>query len=117
MLPRHLRLRRPQDFETVRREGSRWQGRGLTLNARPNNLPNSRYGFVVSGRVGKAVVRNQVKRRLREAIRQWLPALATGYDVVLIAHTPAAQASYQELESETGKLLRRAGILVAAEST
>jgi ribonuclease P protein component len=117
MLPRHLRLRRSQDFDTVRREGSRWQGRGLTLNARPNDLPHSRYGFVVSGRVGNAVVRNRIKRRLREAIRGWLPALAGGYDVVLIAHAPAAQASYHELEAETGKLLRRAGILAAVEST
>lgn len=117
MLPSHLRLRRPQDFETVRREGDRWRGRRLTLNARPNNLPNSRYGFVVSGRVGKAVVRNTVKRRLREAIRGRLPALAGGYDVVLIAHAPAAQASYQELAAETESLLKRAGILAAVEST
>lgn len=111
MLPRHLRLKSPRDFETLRREGKRWRGVRLALNAKPNNLPHDRFGFVVSGRVGKAVVRNKVRRRLHAAARQWLPAVVPGYDIVIIAFPPSVEASYRELEDELGQLLRRANLL------
>ena len=67
----------PRDFTRLRQQGQRWRGGGW-LNAMPNDLNHNRFGFVVSGRVGTAVVRNTVKRRLRSAIRQWLPELASG---------------------------------------
>lgn len=113
MLPRHLRLKNPRDFTRLRQQGQRWRGRRLALNAMPNDLNHSRFGFVVSGRVGTAVVRNTVKRRLRSAIRQWLPELASGYDVVVVAYQQAAEATYHELEAELESLLARAGLLPA----
>ncbi len=113
MLARHLRLRSPQEFQAVWQQGERWPGRLLSLSVMANNLANNRYGLVVSKRVGGAVVRNRVKRRLRAAIREWFPPLATGYDIVIITHPPASQAPYIELEAELGRLLRRAGLLMA----
>lgn len=85
----------------------------MALNAMPNDLPHSRFGFVVSGRVGNAVVRNAVKRRLRSAIRQRLPTLVPGYDVVVVAYDQAAGATYHDLDAEVGSLLERAGLLAA----
>lgn len=111
MLPRHLRLKSPRDFEALRREGKRWRDVRLALNAGPNSLPHNRFGFVVSGRVGNAVARNKVRRRLRAAARRWLPAVIPGYDIVIIAFPPSADASYRELEDELGLLLRRANLL------
>lgn len=110
MLSRELRLRNPQDFHRAWESGKRWRGRWLTVNVVPNNLPHNRYGFVASKRVGNAVTRNNVKRRLRAAVRQWFPALVDGHDVVIIAHAAAAEAGYHELESELGSLLRRSGM-------
>jgi ribonuclease P protein component len=111
MLPQHLRLKRSQDFHAVHRQGQRWRGKLITLSVLPTGLPHSRYGFVVSRSVGAAVVRNRVKRRLRAAIRTLLPHLPEGYDVVTIAHPPAAQATFQELEETLVSLLRQADLL------
>lgn len=110
MLPKHLRLRRPRDFETVRLEGKRASGKFLALSYRPNSFGHNRYGFVVSKKVGKAVVRNKVKRRLRAAIRARMSNYATGYDVILIARTPAARATYHDLVAALKPLEHSAGL-------
>ena len=111
MLPPHLRLRSPRDFDALKRQGQRWRGDRLALNVMPNNLPHNRFGFVVSGRVGRAVTRNRVKRRLRAAVRSWLPGLAPGYDVVVVAYPSSARAAYHDLEDELGRLFERANLL------
>jgi ribonuclease P protein component len=65
----------------------------------------SRYAYAISKRVGKAVVRNRLRRRLREALRR-LP-LAEGFDVVIIARPEAAAASFQALTAELALLFKR----------
>jgi len=112
VLPRHFRLRRPEDFSAARQRGKRWHDPLLILNVLPDGLPHNRLGFVVSRQVGKAAVRNLLKRRLRAASRFWLPHLMTGYDIVIIARPAASRASYQELEAVLGKLFGLAGLLV-----
>jgi ribonuclease P protein component len=111
MLPRHLRLVKSQDFHTIRRWGKRWRDGTLTLNVLKNDCSHNRYGFVVSRKVGKAVTRNRVKRRLRAAIYQWLPYLKTGYDMVIIVHPPVSSVSYSELETTLGHLFNRARLI------
>lgn len=82
-----------------------------------NHLPHNRYGFVVSKRLGKAVRRNKIRRRLREAMRWYDPLLTTslrdGVDVVLVARPAVVGASYQELHAALGHILRQAGLLAA----
>jgi ribonuclease P protein component len=75
----------------------------------PNALEHNRYGFITSKRLGRAVVRNRVRRRLREAVRV-LPA-NPGWDVVVSAKTRAAEADFHELSRAVIELLERAGIL------
>lgn len=76
----------------------------------PNGLPISRFGFSVSKRVGGAVVRNLVRRRVSEVVRLQLPDIATGYDVVFVARTPVAQAAYSQIENSVDRLLRLASL-------
>lgn len=81
----------------------------LILRTLPNGRGETRFGFTVASRVGKAVVRNRVRRRLREGAR--LTPVRGGWDVVFIARPPAAQADYWGLKSAVQELLRRARLL------
>ncbi len=106
---RQLRLRKRRDFDTVFQEGKILGNRLLVFRSVSNQLEHNRYGFVTSKRLGNAVVRNRVRRRLREGVR----ALATrpGSDVVISARAAAAQADFHELKSAVANLFARAGIL------
>lgn len=66
-------------------------------------------GIVVGKRTGKAVVRNRVKRRIREAARGLYALLSPGYDIVVIARPEAADATVQQLIDALGAIFGRAG--------
>lgn len=106
---RELRLRQRKDFDSVFQRGRIWSNGLLVLRALPNNLPHNRYGFSTSKRLGNAVVRNRVRRRLREAVRI-LPS-QPGWDVVISARAAAAGADFHELKRSVTGLFKRAGIL------
>jgi ribonuclease P protein component len=103
------RLTKPEQYNLVYKAGSTQVNRFLVLKYKPNHLQNSRFGISVSKRVGKAVVRNRVKRILREIMR--LTPLKPGWDLVLIARNPAAGSEYHQLEKAVVNLLSQAGIM------
>jgi ribonuclease P protein component len=106
---KELRLRRRKDFDNVFRKGRSWNNELLVLRSVPNDLPHNRYGFITSKRLGKAVVRNRVRRRLRETVRV-LP-IAMSWDIVVSAKVAAAAADFQQLRGSVMDLLSRAGLL------
>jgi ribonuclease P protein component len=101
----------------VRADGRRVSGALLLLGyAARSELDSSgptRIGFSVSRRVGGAVVRNRVKRRLREVMRRKLVRIASGYDLVITARPGAAVAGMEMLEQDVAALLARARLLIA----
>jgi len=111
--PKKRRLRRRSEYEHVKRAGTSQRGELLTLNVAPvENSCLSRAGFVTSCRVGGAVVRNRVRRCLREIVRQHQHELRGGFWFVIIAKNGAVSASYRLLEDEWLRLARRASILL-----
>jgi ribonuclease P protein component len=112
-MTRHQGLKRPQDFAEVRRKGRSWSTSALVLVALPNGLGVSRFGFTVGKKVGNAVVRNRIKRRLREVARRF--EVARGWDLVVVARGEAASANFQELGFALTSLLRRASLLGGVE--
>ena len=78
----------------------------MSLYSGPNQLDRPRLGFSVSTKVGGAVVRNAVKRRLREASREWLEAHAgEALDLVVVARSEAARAVFADLRDDLLELL------------
>lgn len=102
-------LTRPEQYSLVYNKGSSWISSLVVMKALPNGLSFSRYGFSVSRRLGKAVVRNRVKRLLREILR--LTSLKPGWDIIFVARPPAATADYTNLEKSVKGVLSRAQLL------
>ncbi len=75
----------------------------------PNDVGRTRVGLTVSGRVGNAVVRNRVRRHLREALRARYAQLAAAMDLVVIARPASANATWADLNTALDKVLARAG--------
>jgi ribonuclease P protein component len=109
------RLRKSSDFQRVRQHGRTSVHPLLVLSMLANELEHSRFGFVVGGRIGKAVLRNRIKRRMRESVRSRVQRgeIAAGWDVVFIARYPIQNASFRQVDEAIGLLLRRVGLLRA----
>jgi ribonuclease P protein component len=102
-------LTKPEQFTLVYKRGCTQADPLLVLKALPNKLDFSRYGISVSKHVGNAVVRNRIKRQLREIVRS--EALISGWDIVIIARSPAAGSDFQSLGKSVNFLLSRANII------
>lgn len=113
MLPKQNRLKKRKDFEKVFKQGRGFKEDFLFLKVIENNLEVSRFGFLVSQKVSKkAVVRNKIKRRLRELLKTKLPEIKKGIDGVLIALPGLEDRDFWELEKILTKLLEKAGIFM-----
>ena len=109
-MERKYRLRLNADFQRVRQKGKSWANHLMVLCVLPNDLEHSRFGFAASKRIGKAVVRNRVRRRMREAVRLRRDLIAEGWDMVFIARSAIRYAAYDEIARAVQDLLKRANV-------
>ncbi|MBE5777292.1 MAG: ribonuclease P protein component [Clostridiales bacterium] len=103
-MQKEFRLRKNGQFRYVYRKGKSTGSRELVLNF--VRAPKMLVGFAVSKKIGNAVMRNLVKRRLREAFRQEMPLLRTGM-YVFTARESAGQSDYQTLHKSMRYVLRK----------
>lgn len=113
-MKREQRLRRRTEFAAAYRKGRAQGNQLLVIRVLNNGSGVTRFGFVAGKAVGGAVVRNRVKRRLREAARR--TGVRPGFDIVIGARKPAADAPYEKLRQSLRALLGRAGVLAAADA-
>jgi ribonuclease P protein component len=106
---KRTRLTDSPDFERVYRQGAAYRGKLLSVHAFPNELDTPRLGLSVSRRVGNAVTRNTVRRRLREIFHSVLPEVPDDLDLVVSARPAAAEATFRELDEEFASALRKLG--------
>jgi ribonuclease P protein component len=112
LFPKTRRLTLTSQFARVRTEGQNVRGRLLILGfLRTEGTERFQAGFVTSKRIGGAVVRNRVRRRLRDIVRTQQGRLREGFWFVVIARPAAARASYRALKDEWLRLAARASIL------
>ena len=83
----------------------------LVLYARKNRTETNRVGITVSKKLGKAVVRNRVRRRIREIYRLNEEKFLSGWDIVIVARSRAVEVSFQKLNESLLSLAERADIL------
>jgi len=106
-------LTRSADYDRVYRQKTSWASKLLVLRVAVQENASgagiSRYGFSINKRVGGAVVRNRIRRRLREMMRR-LP-MKPGWDIVFIVRQPAAGIDFGGLQDDVQKLLARARLL------
>ena len=104
-------LKKNSEFRRVYNKGISGVSPFLVVYARPNRSGKNKLGVTVGTKLGKAGVRNRVRRRLREIYRLSRPELKQGYDLVLVARTRAVTASYQELAHAYRKVCLRLSLM------
>ena len=109
-MKRETTLKENYEFRRVYSKGKSGVSPLLVVYARPNRRGRNRLGVTVSTKLGKAVVRNRVRRRLREIYRLAQPELRQGYDFVLVARTRAVTAAYRELDRAFRRSCEKLGL-------
>ncbi len=101
------KLKSSKAFEYIHKHGKSYANNELVLIFAPTKF-NLKVGFSVSKKIGKAVVRNKTKRRLREGFRQMIPFLNQHFNYVFIARQGAKDCDYHKLVAH---LLHKAGLV------
>jgi ribonuclease P protein component len=110
-LPSASRLRRKSDFGKVYAKGRSYATDLIVMYVLPRRQPGIRIGFSVSGKLGKAVARNRIRRLLQEAVRLLLPRLGRGVDIVIAARLKAAGRTLSEFSRDVEQLARRHDVI------
>ena len=103
--PREARIVRRGEFDAVYRAGKRRTSAHFTVFFRANSLPHSRFGFSIKKALGSAVVRNRIRRRLREIVRGQRGEIPAGWDIVVHPKSSVARAEFSALTAEFLRLI------------
>lgn len=103
-------IKKNRDFRRLYSKGKTAANAYLAVYCRRNKTAVSRLGLTVGTRVGKAVVRNRVRRLIRESYRLREEQIKKGYDLVIVARTRAADASYWQIDAALAALLQKVGL-------
>ena len=117
-LPSALRLKASRDFARLRAQGRSTQGKHLVLSVlRVPEVVRFQFGLITTKKLGIAVIRNRIRRRLREIVREQQTHLQDGLHLVIIARWRAADANLDDLRKDFLRTAERAGILRPRSST
>ena len=109
--PRLVMLSRPQDFAALQGAGTNRSHPLFSVRFLRTDLETTRFGLSTGRKLGGAVVRNRVRRRLREALRAMAPSFQPGWDVLIIARPAIVEADHEVLVGALRRLLHRGGVL------
>jgi len=97
---------RKADFDAVYRHGKRRSNSHFSVFSKANDLPQSRFGFSIKRALGSAVVRNRMRRRIREIIRLHRQEISAGWDIVIHPKPNVATAPFTALTAALLQLLK-----------
>lgn len=104
-------IKENKDFKRLYYRGKNLSADCVALYWRRTGLPGCRLGITVSSRVGKAVVRNRVRRLIRESYRLMEDRVSSGFDMVIVARSKAVGANFERVSSALEKVLVKSGII------
>jgi len=111
MLAKSNRLTRSQDFKNVFDHGQSGYNQILGLKAVKNNLTTSRFGIIISTKISKAaVIRNQIKRRIREIVKVELKKFNNSYDIVIIARPGIKECNFEAIKKNLLVYFKKFGL-------
>lgn len=105
-------LKKNHEFRRLYSKGKSSGNATLVVYCRKNRLGYNRFGITVSNKIGNAVVRNKIRRRLREIYRLTEPSLRRGWDIVVVARHRSREADYWQLSRAFKGNLKRLELFV-----
>jgi ribonuclease P protein component len=108
---RKFRLRLSKDIQRVRQKGKSWAHPLVVVVALRSEESFTHLGVIASQRVGSAVIRNVVKRRIKSCLDNRYEQIFPGWDLLFIARQPATAASYKEIDAAILYLLEQANLI------
>ena len=106
-------LTKNHEFRRLYNKGQNAASKHIAVYCKRNGTTANRLGVTVSTKLGGAVERNKIRRRLKEIYRLNEPEFAVGYDVVIVARQASRQAEFSELKASVLHIFRKLGILGA----
>ena len=106
-----FRLRSNLEFKKVYGGGKNYWNRNLILYVKKNNIGNTRVGYSITKKIGNAVVRNKIRRRMKEIYRLNFHNIMDNYDLIFIPKKNIVHISYKELESAMLHILKLSGMI------
>ena len=109
---RNFRLTNTRDFDRTHREGQTKRHKIAVLVYSKNQLGKTRVGVVASKKIGNAVKRNYIKRKLRSSISHFWPNIKTGFDLIFYARKAGLDASYNDWLDAIRELLESENLII-----
>lgn len=98
-MEKKFRIRKNMEFQNIYKVGKSYWNRNLVLYVKKNGLNETRVGYTITKKIGNAVTRNKMRRRMKEIYRLNFHNIKEGYDLIFIAKRSIVNISYDELES------------------
>lgn len=97
-MEKKFRIRKNIEFKNIYKLGKNYWNRNLVLYVKKNGLTETRVGYTITKKIGNAVVRNKMRRRMKEIVRLNFHNIKEGYDLIFIAKRSIVNIPYEELE-------------------
>ncbi len=110
MLKKEYRINKKKEYNNIYKKGKKIPGKHMVVFVSIGEKEYSRYGIVASKKVGQAVERNRAKRRLRTVIYRSMSNIKDSVDVVIVLRAAAKEASWNDLNNEYIRIMRKAGL-------
>ena len=109
-LSKNIKIKKTKDYKNVYEKGKRFRGRYIIVFIKLNDLETSRIEIVTSKKIGKAIVRNRVKRKIRHIIRDYIKMFQKNCDIVIVTRYNIAKAEGKDIEKDLVFLAKKGGL-------